>query len=217
MNPVCFHWMYGLWWKLRSRASFPQNQKQNKSCILLLLRSLAVGNQLVNVLPPSRPGVWISPWREVHYVRLNSNITVSIPRFANQHFFESTKTQLKQAYLSLCETGDFNSNFGIYIIIFRCNTSRCASKQADGNMASDAIMASFLSAYLSLCKGKVYLFECSIMHRMSCDEEQPITAGRYLPSLLYQSIWDKYIDHFSAGLPRTLHMSHWQHFRPNKN
>ena len=37
--------------------------------------------------------------------------------------------------LSLPETGqsgDFSSNFGVSIIIFRCDT--CASKQADGNM-----------------------------------------------------------------------------------
>ncbi|WP_318305343.1 hypothetical protein, partial [Vibrio sp. Y176] len=72
--------------------------------------------------------MWISPWREVRYVRLNSNMTVSIPRFANQHFFKSTKTRLKRAYFSLCESGDFNSNFGVSIIIFRCNT-----QQADGN------------------------------------------------------------------------------------
>jgi len=36
-------------------------------------------------------------------------------------------------YFHLCESGDFNSNYGVSIIIFRCDTSRCASKQADWN------------------------------------------------------------------------------------
>ena len=42
------------------------------------------------------------------------------------------------AYLHVCESGDFNSNYGFSIIIFRCDTSWCASKQADGNAPIEA-------------------------------------------------------------------------------
>jgi len=60
---------------------------------------------------------------KVRHVR---NTAVSIP-------FESTKTRRWRAYFHLCVSGDFNSNYGISIVIFRCDTSRCASNQADGN------------------------------------------------------------------------------------
>lgn len=37
----------------------------------------------------------------------------------------------------MCDSGDFSCNYGVSIILFRCDTSRCESKQADGNVADE--------------------------------------------------------------------------------
>ena len=57
--------------------------------------------------------------------------TVSIP-------FESTKTRRYSDCIFICANGDFNSNCGVSIIIFRCKSSRCASNQSDGKAPSEA-------------------------------------------------------------------------------
>ena len=66
---------------------------------------------------------------KVRYVSLDANIAVSIP-------FESTKPGASER-IFICANQEFYSSYGVSIIIFRCDTSRCASKQADGNAPSN--------------------------------------------------------------------------------